>query len=67
MYTVVLIRGARKDTRSWEHESLAGARRRAYALADLHTLSIVEEGNTLTIDASDYYNYQSPQLLGLIR
>ena len=55
MITVTLIRGP-LASKTYEHSNTSGARRRAYALADLHSTS-AEQGasGAWTVDASAYY------------
>lgn len=56
MFKVILIRGS-EPVKIWEHDNEKGARRRAYALAELHNCYVKEGrvGETLIVDASGWY------------
>lgn len=54
MYTVTFIRGP-KATKRYAHETFRAARRRADALADLHSVDYTEDGDVLTVDCSEFY------------
>jgi hypothetical protein len=51
---VILKRGTKGD-RDWGHESLRRARQRAESLGWLHNVVPQEEGDTIVVDATAYY------------
>lgn len=62
----VVLRKSKDGTkyRVWEHETLHGARRRAYALAELHGASVHEAKDNhgrpkFMVDASDFYGQRA--------
>lgn len=51
---VILKRGTKGD-REFPHESTGRARQRAESLGWLHNVTPKEEGETIVVDATDYY------------